>query len=333
MITFVVMKTSKVHPKVKANLHPNSKHRGRYNFEELIKSHAPLAKFVQKNDYGNESIDFFNPEAVSALNTSLLKYFYGIDFWEIPKNYLCPPVPGRADYIHHIAQLLGESNYGKAPIGKHIKCLDIGVGANCIYPIIGTQEYGWSFIGSDIDEKAIENAQLIIDKNFASQPKSELGRRRIELRFQPKAKDLFYGIISKKEQIDITICNPPFHSSEEAAAAGTQRKIKNLKGQQQVEITKNFGGKSNELWCEGGENKFVRNMVRESKKFASSCFWFTTLISKQSNLKSIYKSLENEKAVEVKTITMGQGNKTSRIVAWTFLTASAQKEWRKINWK
>jgi 23S rRNA (adenine1618-N6)-methyltransferase len=333
MISFVGMKTPKIHPKVKSNLHPNSKHRERYNFEALIQSHAELAEFVQKNDYGDESIDFFNPEAVRTLNTSLLKHFYGIDFWEIPKDYLCPPIPGRADYIHHIAQLLGESNYGKTPTGEHLKCLDIGVGANCIYPIIGTKEYGWSFIGSDIDEKAIENAQHIIDKNFAVQPEASEGAKKIELRLQPKAKDLFYGVIAKEEQIDITICNPPFHASAEEAAAGTQRKIKNLKGQKEVETAKNFGGKSNELWCEGGENKFIRNMVRESKKFASSCFWFTTLVSKQSNLKTIYRSLENEKAVDVKTIPMGQGNKTSRIVAWTFLTPAAQKEWRETKWK
>ena len=326
------MKTPKTHPAVKSNLHPKSKHRGRYNFEELIKSHADLAQFVKKNDYGDESIDFFNPEAVRALNTALLKHFYTIDFWEIPEDYLCPPIPGRADYIHHIAQLLGESNYGKTPTGSHITCLDVGVGANCIYPIIGTKEYGWSFIGSDIDEKAIENAQSIIDKNFSCHPEPVEGKRKIELRHQPKANDLFYNVISKEEQIDITVCNPPFHSSAEDAAQGTQRKIKNLKGGKPTKAVKNFGGKSNELWCTGGENKFVRNMIKESKKFGKSCFWFTTLVSKQSNLKSIYKSLENEKAVEVKTIAMGQGNKTSRVVAWTFLTPTEQTKWTSERW-
>lgn len=320
------MKPHKKHPKVKSNLHPKSKHRERYNFEILIKSHPDLSQFVKQNEYGDESIDFFNPKAVKALNTSLLKHFYNISFWEIPANYLCPPIPGRADYIHHIAQLLGESNYGKTPTGKNIKCLDVGVGANCIYPIVGNHEYQWSFIGADIDKKAIENAQKIVDQNPTLKDS-------VELRLQAKPKDLFYGIVSKEEQLDITVCNPPFHASVEEAAAGTQRKNKNLKGKKAVETIKNFGGQSNELWCDGGENKFVRNMVRESNKFAKSCFWFTTLVSKQSNLKSIYRALENENAVEVKTIAMGQGNKTSRIVAWTFLTPTEQKEWRENKWK
>ncbi|MBL4669265.1 MAG: 23S rRNA (adenine(1618)-N(6))-methyltransferase RlmF [Flavobacteriales bacterium] len=320
------MKTPKKHPKIKSNLHPKSKHRERYNFKELINSHSELAEFVKKNDYGDESIDFFNPEAVKALNTSLLKHFYNINYWEIPENYLCPPIPGRADYIHHIAQLLGESNYGNTPIGNKIKCLDIGVGANCIYPIIGTHEYGWSFIGSDIDAIAIKNSTEIVIKN------EEL-ENNIEFRLQANPKDIFYGIIRKDERIDIAICNPPFHASAAEANAGTQRKLRNLKGENSTdEIIKNFGGQNSELWCDGGENKFVRNMIRESKKFSETCFWFTTLVSKQSNLKSIYKTLENEKAVEVKTIPMGQGNKTSRIVAWTFLSIAEQKDWRNTTW-
>ena len=67
--------------------------------------------------------------------------------------------------------------------------------------------------------------------------------------------------------------------------------------------------------------------------FSTSCFWFTTLVSKQSNLKSIYAALKNAEAVDVKTIEMGQGNKTSRIVAWTFLTSEQQKEWKNTKWK
>lgn len=320
------MKKTTNTPKPKASLHPKNKHQGRYNFEELIGSCNELKPFVQKNKYGDESIDFSDPKAVRLLNTALLKHFYKLDYWEIPENYLCPPIPGRADYIHYAAQLLAESNYGKTPVGNNIKCMDIGVGANCVYPIIGHTEYDWSFIGSDIDAKAIENAQKIIENNPTI--KGNVG-----LRLQNKSKDFFYGVLKKEEQIDISVCNPPFHASEEEAKAGTQRKVNNLTGKKVDDLVKNFSGTNNELWCDGGENRFIRNMIKESKKFSENCFWFTSLVSKQSNLKSIYKSLENEKAVEVKTIPMGQGNKTSRIVAWTFLNTAQQKEWRDKNWK
>ena len=319
-----MVKKPKNSSRQKAILHPRNKHQGRYNFKELIKSCKELAPFVKDNKYGDESIDFSDPKAVRSLNAALLKHFYKLTYWEVPEKYLCPPIPGRSDYIHHIAQLLGESNYGNTPIGNCVKCLDIGVGANCIYPLIGNAEYAWSFIGSDIDPKAIENAQEIVNNNNL--------KANIELKVQSNAKDYFYGILPKEEKVDITICNPPFHSSAEEANAGTQRKVKNLTGKKEDIVVKNFSGTNNELWCEGGENRFVRNMIKESKKFATNCFWFTSLVSKQSNLKSIYKSLENEKAVDIKTIPMGQGNKTSRIVAWTFLTPDQQKDWRDKHW-
>lgn len=313
------------HPKVKSKLHPRSKHRERYDFKLLIEFCPELAEFVQLNVYQDESIDFSNPKAVITLNKALLKKDYGIDYWSIPPNYLCPPIPGRADYIHYMADLLGGSNYGKMPKGDQIKCLDVGVGASCIYPIIGHALYGWSFIGSDIDAVSIESAQQIIEQNPSL-------KGQVELRLQANPKDVFYGIITKDERIDLSICNPPFHASKAEAKSGTVRKVSNLSGKKITNPILNFGGQNTELWYEGGERKFVQNMIRESKKFADSCFWFSSLISKQSNLKSVYEALDNAKAIEVKTIPMGQGNKTSRIVAWTFLSKEQQKEWKNSRW-
>lgn len=312
-------------PAQKAKIHPRSKHRERYDFLELTKACPELKAYIQLTPYGDESIDFFNPEAVKMLNKALLKYHYGIEHWDIPPHYLCPPIPGRADYIHHIADLLGASNQGKIPTGKNITCLDIGVGANCIYPIIGTKEYGWSFIGADIDPIAIKTAQTIITANPA------LGDT-VNLSLQNNPQRIFHGIIQKNEQIDLTICNPPFHSSLAEAQAGTVRKLSNLKGKNIQKPVLNFGGQSNELWCDGGEIRFVQTMIEESKVFAHACYWFSTLISKQANLEAVYASLKKQGAISVKTIEMGQGNKASRIVAWTFLNETAQLEWKRSRW-
>ena len=94
------------HEKVKSKLHPRSKHRERYDFEKLISGFPELGPFVQPNKFDDLSIDFANPDAVKALNRALLKFHYGIEHWDVPDGYLCPPIPGRADYIHHIADLL-----------------------------------------------------------------------------------------------------------------------------------------------------------------------------------------------------------------------------------
>jgi len=320
------MLQKKEHPKEKLSLHPRNKHRERYNFKELINSCPALAPFVRLNKYSNESIDFSNAEAVMTLNKALLKQYYGINHWNIPSGYLCPPIPGRADYIHHIADLLGSCNKGIIPTGNKIQCLDIGVGANCIYPIIGVKEYGWSFVGSDIEQVAIQSAAIIIEMNAGLKGK-------VELRLQKNSKDIFRGIIHSNELFDLTICNPPFHASLEEAQSGTLRKLSNLNHKRITNPTLNFGGNNKELWCEGGEEKFVKKMIAQSKEISSSCFWFSTLISKSSHLKHVYKALQNAEAIEVKTIPMSQGNKTSRIVAWTFLTHEQQKKWINSRWQ
>jgi len=310
----------------KARLHARNKNRERYDLSALTTSNPELKDYIVPNKFGVDSIDFSNPLAVKLLNKALLNYYYGIKDWEFPDENLCPAIPGRADYIHHVADLLGGSNFGRIPIGDQITCLDVGLGASCIYPIIGVTEYGWRFIGSDIDPKSIASAQHIVNANASIKDK-------IECRLQENPKDVFHGIMGKEDKIDLTICNPPFHSSIEDAQKGTRRKVKNLSGKKVSTPELNFAGISSELVCEGGENKFIQNMIRESEKFSKNCYWFSTLVSKQSNLKGIYKFLEKIDAKQVKTIPMGTGNKSSRIVAWTFLSREEQKEWRETRWK
>jgi 23S rRNA (adenine1618-N6)-methyltransferase len=314
------------HPAEKSKLHPRNKNRERYDFEQLKMAFLSLTEFVSPNLYGDDSVDFANPEAVKTLNKAILKHHYGIDFWDIPEGYLCPPIPGRADYIHHISDFLARNNYGKIPTGSGIKCLDIGVGASCIYPLIGIVEYGWSFIGSDIDQPAVESSARIA----ASNP---VLAGNVVCKLQTNPKDFFYGIIRKDELIDFSVCNPPFHASAKEAQLGTTRKLNNLNLNRSTDPVLNFGGQNHELWCDGGEEKFVGNMILQSKKFAKNCFFFSSLVSKESNLKSIYKFLERAEVSGFETIQMGQGNKTSRIVLWTFLTQEEQNIWKNSRWK
>lgn len=311
--------------KEKSTLHPRNAHRGRYDFKKLIESHSDLASHVALNKYGDESINFADPAAVKALNDALLKCFYDIEFWEIPANYLCPPVPGRADYLHRAADLLAAVNGGEVPTGKRVKCLDIGVGANCVYPIIGTKEYGWSFVGSDIDPASIAAANEIIDRNARL-------KGVVECRLQTAPVNIFRGVINDDEKFDLSVCNPPFHASPAEARAGTIRKLSNLTNANVTRATRNFGGQNREIWCEGGEEKFVGKMIAESAQFRFSCLWFSTLISKQSNLKGVYAALERVRAFDVKTLPLEQGNKISRVVAWTFFDEKQQESWKDSRW-
>jgi len=302
----------KTEQKEKASIHERSKHRALYDFVALVDTHPPLHPFVTENPYGDLSIDYADPQGVLALNTALLKHFYGMQYWDIPKNYLCPPVPGRAEYVHHMADLLAASYKGKVPEGPKIRCLDLGVGANCIYPIVGSQQYGWSFVGVDIDQVALANAKKLVESNPVLHGK-------LELRHQKNPKSVLKGIIERREEFEVAFCNPPFFASEREAEEVAIRKAKNLGLKKPGKGLRNFGGAPHELWCDGGELGFIQNYIRQSKQFPTAVFWYSTLVSKQANLKGIYNALRQAKAVQVKTIPMAHGNKMSRIVAWTFL--------------
>jgi len=309
----------------KSRLHSRNKNRERYNLDVLVASKPELKNYIKPNKFGVESIDFSNPNAVKILNKALLHHYYGIQYWEFPDENLCPPIPGRADYIHHIADLLAESNFNKIPEGNKITCLDVGVGASCIYPIIGATEYGWQFIASDIDKKSITSAQNIVNENPSLNGK-------IECRLQQNPRHFFQDLLRKEEKIDLVICNPPFHASLEEAQKGARRKIKNLTGKKVKTPELNFSGQSNELVYEGGESKFIQNMIWESKKYAKNVYWFSVLVSKESNLKRIHKLLKKLEASQTKEIAMGTSNKSSRIVAWTFFSKEEQLEWAKKRW-
>lgn len=258
---------------------------------------------------GVETISFADPNAVVHLNTALLKHHYGLSDWQIPPNYLCPPIPGRADYLHYLKDLLAQDGHL-----TNIKGLDIGTGANCIYPILANRIYQWHMIGSDIDPTAIRYAKANINA-------TEGLKETITIRHQTNNAHIFEGILLENEYVHFTMCNPPFHGSEEEALKGTLRKLRNLGDQASYrtkkEIVLNFGGQANELWCNGGEALFIKRMIKQSVAFKSRVGWFTTLVSKKEHLPKLYKQLSKLKAIH-QTITMTQGHKQSRILAWKF---------------
>ena len=290
----------------KAKLHPRNLHSEGYDFARLVAQTPELEAFTISNPLGQPTINFQDEAAVRMLNRALLKTHYNIEFWDIPAGYLCPPIPGRVDYIHYLADLLAESNNQEIPRGRQIKALDIGTGASLVYPLTGQSEYGWHFTGVDIDAGALKSAKQICEFNKLS----------ITLRRQNEPENIFRGVIEAGDAFDVTMCNPPFHSSMEQANKGTQRKWANLgKGHSQK---LNFGGQNAELWCPGGEIKFLARMVEQSMEFADQCLWFTSLVSKKDNLQPLHRILGKAGAADFKVVEMAQGQKKSRFIAWTY---------------
>lgn len=292
----------------KNQLHSRNRFRNGYDFPLLVVSSPRLAEFVAPNAHGDLSIDYANPAGVKALNQALLKLAYGIDTWDVPPGYLSPPIPGRSDYLHHLADLPG---IGDGPRRPPVRVLDIGTGANCIYPLIGAREYGWHFVGTEIDPVALQWAQQLVAANPAV---ADL----IECRLQESPRSCFDGVVKAGETFDLSMCNPPFHASAEEAAEGNRRKRRNLGHAKSSAPVLNFGGQAGELWCDGGELGFVRRMIAESAGRPGLCRWFTTLVSKSAHLPRLFQSLEAVNALAVNTLEMAHGQKRSNILAWTF---------------
>ncbi|MDB6139201.1 MAG: rRNA ((1618)-N(6))-methyltransferase RlmF [Verrucomicrobiaceae bacterium] len=310
-------------PALKEGLHPRNRFRERYDFDRLIKQSPALAAYVAPNRYGDDSIDYASPAAVKTLNQALLKHAYGLQGWDVPPGCLCPPVPGRGDYLHYLADLLAEANAGAIPRGRRVSVLDIGTGANCIYPLIGASEYGWRFVGSELDPGACRWA-----KKLAAASRSVACL--IECRLQGDGRECFKGVVKPGEVFDLAMCNPPFHLSAREAAAATGRKRHNLGAGRPHEPAPvlNFGGKDGELWCEGGELAFVRRMIEQSAEQPGLCLWFTSLVSKSAHLPPLQKALRRAQAAEVRIIDMAQGQKKSRILAWSFQAPAERQAWR-----
>lgn len=279
-------------------LHPNNKFSKGYNFEELIISNPKLKEFVANNKFNNLSIDFSHPNAVKELNKALLFTYDKISLWNFPDKNLCPPIPGRLDYIHHLADLISKE--------EDITILDIGTGATCIYPLLGAAEYNWNFVGTDIDLDSLDTAQDIIDDNDLDS--------NIKLRQQFDEGHILKNVLEENDFFSATMCNPPFYKSAEEAKGANRRKTRNL-GNNTI---RNFSGNHNELWYSGGEKAFLHNYLYESSLFSKKSKWFTSLVSKKENVESLQKSSKKLGVKEFKIIPMHQGNKVTRIVCWRF---------------
>ena len=351
----------------KGRPHQRNSFQGVYDIDRLTAAYPALhSHIIIQAHTRRQTVNWSNPESVRALNTALLVADYGIhpNYAEIlPIGALFPPVPGRADYIHHIADLLTRSNNndGNVPMGKQVVGVDVGTGASCIYPILATSVYGWRMIATEINPTSIQSARNIVTENALDVL--------IDVRVQERSSSIFDGVLHRDEVVDFTMCNPPFYPSKEAFQAENARKLRGLSRSKKarrsdvvrsmpVDSTKtiessagmsnNFGGNANELWCKGGEVSFVKKMIRESELFQKRCLWFTSLVSRKDNLpkvESILNIKERSRGrgsrrvarsqVDVQAVQrmpMGTGHKSSTILMWSFLDEEQRQEWGSRRW-
>ena len=279
-------------------MHPKNPFSKDYDFDFLSTHNEALKDFIFVNKHGTHTIRFADPNAVMALNQALLKAGYNIK-WSIPEGCLCPPIPGRLDYLLYVDDLIDKTN---------VNMLDVGTGANLIYPILGTCHFKWKCVGSEIEKDSVEHAKRLVEQN------PELSS--IEIRRQSDSRMIFEKMVKVDDEFDVVVCNPPFYKSAEDAQKESRRKTKNLGIKKRAKL--NFGGQSNELWTPGGEVEFLTKMAKESVEFKDQIQWFTSLVSRKEHLSMIKRAISNAGATDIRVVEMGTGNKINRAIAWRF---------------
>src|SRR5699024_10930528 len=92
---------------------------------------------------------------------------------------------------------------------ENMTLVDIGVGYNCVYPLLACKEFGWKCIGTEISEQAIAHARELVSENDLEDM--------IEIHLQTDSSKIFADLPqlveckTQRTKFDLLVCNPPFY--------------------------------------------------------------------------------------------------------------------------
>ncbi|KAM4099221.1 hypothetical protein ACJW30_07G140600 [Castanea mollissima] len=332
-------------------IHPRNKYsETRPDFALLASLYPSFEPFVfYSHDGGRPRIDWTDFNATRELTRVLLLHDHALNWW-IPDGQLCPTVPNRSNYIHWIEDLLASDIIPKTNAsGGNVRGFDIGTGANCIYPLLGASLLGWSFVGSDVTEVALEWAEKNVKNNphisqlieirkvescedgpsmekshdgesVSCESKIELSACAVREEVDPlpsasfdlhsdankryNGPPILLDVVRDGERFDFCICNPPFFETMEEAGLNPKTSC---------------GGTPEEMICSGGEKAFITRIIEDSAVLKQSFRWYTSMVGRKSNLKSLTAKLWEVGVNIVKTTEFVQGQTCRWGLAWSFV--------------
>ena len=269
------------------------------DFLTLIKEFPELKKYILKQNEDNEEefqFDWSNNELSLLMDKSILNYYFNIKYYDIPKGFLIPPIPSRINYINLINSII--TKLIKDIDIKNIIGIDIGTGANIIYPILGYSIYKWKFICTEINKEAYNNAKLILQKNNLE--------NNINIIKQNNKDNIFISILNRENKYIFSMCNPPYYNYE------NEIKLEDKKRDNEY----NF----DEIYYKNGEYGFFQRYFEESICYKNNVFLYTILIGKKINAENIYDKLSSYSDI-IKIYNMQKiltGNNVRYIIYWSF---------------
>jgi 23S rRNA (adenine1618-N6)-methyltransferase len=255
-------------------------------------------------------LDFQDPSTLQSLSKAILKVDFDLEL-SLPDNRLCPPIPNRWNYVSWIQGLLDSTSpsySNKYEAEREVVGLDIGTGASGIYAMLCMKSRpNWTMCATDIDKASFESAAA----NFA---KNNLLSRTKMLHTTPEMPLIPVDALGT-QQLDFTLCNPPFFSDFKDME-------KSLSGEGKATGPNAIcTGANNEMVCPGGDLGFVTRIVNESLILRDKVTWYTSMLGKLSSAKSIVELLKSHGITNWAVGVLDPGTKTGTkrwVVAWSF---------------
>jgi 23S rRNA (adenine1618-N6)-methyltransferase len=321
-------------------MHPRNRYRDHpLNITELAKSYPPLQSFLHptKEDPNILIFDAKQKGSIYELVKAQFRIDFGIENWcGVPEGYLIPSVTRSLNYLHFMEDLVQEVHDKSLLLGfraKHVRedgdpvkrqrdiddiegekessqpdreisttveGIDIGVGASCVFPILGCAlNANWKFVGIDVDKTALEWAR---ENASVSGFSDRINIVEAPAGSAPKLVECLQRNGLSQKKYGFVMCNPPFFDSPPDILEERQ-----------------FGGTTLERSCPGGEVAFVSGLIDESVQLKQTIIWFTTMLGIKESLTSILSRLHHEASAEtIRTYRLEQGHKFRWVVAWSF---------------
>lgn len=276
------------------------------NFKLVAGRQEDLKPFIERRSESQWRLNFKSWVVTRALNSALLIDAYELGMWDLPRFQLCPPVANRANYIHWLEDLLLQSRpSGVAETGASVRGLDVGVGASCVFPLLGASINGWSFVGVDIVDIALSSAIKNVRNNPRIAGLIEIRDGRMSEVIPSRNLSKFNTLLGVKneEQFSFCMCNPPFFDLIQDA---------------KLNPGTNFGGTTYEMCHPGGEEAFTQRIFDESLVLRERVHWYTTMCGKKRTLRKILHLLEVARVPTIRTTRFLQGRTTRWGIAWSF---------------
>ncbi|ORX56176.1 hypothetical protein DM01DRAFT_1334670 [Hesseltinella vesiculosa] len=243
--------------------------------------------------------------AVKELTICLLKRDFDLNV-QLPLTRLIPPIPNRLNYILWIEDLLMETmpDVDSRPVHG----IDIGVGASCIYPLLGCRSNpNWHFLGTEIDEESLHCAQANVMANQLD--------NRITLVLNNDSFRIF--VLPVNTTYDFCMCNPPFYASMKELEEGLRNK--------ELEPSAVCTGSNSELITDGGEFAFIKRMILESVRYRDRIHWYTSMMGLKRTIRPITQVLKEHKINNYVVTEFCQGRTKRWGIAWSFQSARVNR--------